>query len=373
MTPRSLTSLRIGLVGPLPPPTGGMANQTRQLAELLRAAGAQVTTVPVNARAWPRWFAGVPVLRAGLRLLPYLAALWRTAGHSDIFHVMANSGWSWHLFATPAVWVARCRGVPVVLNYRGGEAAAFLQHSALLVRFTMRQVTALVVPSDYLMIVFSRFGMGAEVIPNVVDMTRFHARTTMLSANPHLLVARHLEPLYDNATAIRAFQHVLAYFPQARLTIAGGGAQEGALRYLVHAQGIGRFVHFTGDLDPNAMAALYRSADIVLNPSLADNTPNSVLEAWASGVPVVSTNVGGIPHLAQDKINALLVPPSDPFAMGQACIALLRDAATWKKQAQAGQQAAKRHTWSCVQPALLDVYQRALAQPALRIRNEGHQ
>ena len=47
------------------------------------------------------------------------------------------------------------------------------------------------------------------------------------------------------------------------------------------------------------MASLYRRADIVMNPSLADNMPNSLLEAWASGVPVVSTNVGGIPYLAR--------------------------------------------------------------------------
>ncbi|MEO7160301.1 MAG: hypothetical protein ABIX00_07325, partial [Polaromonas sp.] len=82
-----------------------MANQTRQLGELLTAAGATVTTVQVNAPYRPRWVARVPVLRSVFRLMPYLAALWRAAGQVDIFHIMANSGWSWHLFAAPAVWV----------------------------------------------------------------------------------------------------------------------------------------------------------------------------------------------------------------------------------------------------------------------------
>ena len=54
-------------------------------------------------------------------------------------------------------------------------------------------------------------------------------------------------------------------------------------------------VDFVGRLDRAAMAALYRSASLMLNPSRTDNTPNSVLEAWASGVPVVSTRVGGVP------------------------------------------------------------------------------
>ena len=53
------------------------------------------------------------------------ARLWKTAGRVDVFHIMANSGWSWHLFAMPAVWIAKARNVPAVVNYRGGEAEQF--------------------------------------------------------------------------------------------------------------------------------------------------------------------------------------------------------------------------------------------------------
>jgi hypothetical protein len=114
-----LAGLHVGLVGPLPPPAGGMANQTRQLAELLRSAQADVSLVQSNAPYRPAWAGRVPVLRALFRLVPYLLRLWRAAGRSDVLHVMANSGWSWHLFAAPAIWVARWRQVPVVVNYRG--------------------------------------------------------------------------------------------------------------------------------------------------------------------------------------------------------------------------------------------------------------
>ncbi len=363
MTASGLHSLRIGLIGPLPPPSGGMANQTRQLGELLSAAGAHVTTVQVNAPYWPHWIARVPLARSLFRLLPYLSALWRAAGQSDVFHVMANSGWSWHLFAAPAVWVARCRGVTVVVNYRGGEAAEFLQQSAGLVRFTMRRVAALVVPSGFLQSVFRRFGMPAEIVPNIIDLSRFLPREPVRVGAPHLVVARNLEALYDNETAIRAFEIVQKQFPHARLTLAGSGPQEPYLRELVRTRGLTEAVRFTGRLERDAMAALYRSADLMLNPSLADNMPNSVLEAWASGVPVVSTNVGGIPHLAQDGVTASLVPPADPTAMAQACLALLSDEVLWRQRAQAGLQEAQRYTWSCVQPMLANVYRQALPQP----------
>jgi glycosyltransferase involved in cell wall biosynthesis len=330
----------------------------------LTAAGVFVSIVQVNRPYRPAWVGRIPLLRSMFRLIPYLVALWRVAGRVDVMHVMANSGWSWHLFATPAVWIAHWRGLPVVVNYRGGEAADFLQKSAEVVRMTMRRASALVVPSGFLVDVFARFAMKAEIVPNIVDLSRFRPRDAARADVPLLLVARNLEPLYDNLTAIRAFQLVLLQFPAARLAIAGSGPQEQELHAFVHAQNLQESVQFTGRLERDEMAALYRSADVLLNPSLADNMPNSLLEAWASGLPVVSTNVGGIPHLAEDGVTASLVPPRDPAAMAQACLAVLSDETTWQQRARAGLKEAQRYTWPSVRPLLLDVYRRALQQCA---------
>src|SRR5438093_11601386 len=145
-------------MGPLPHPAGGMANQTRQLAELLQREGATVLVIQVNAPYRPAWIANVFGVRAACRLLPYLAALWRAASRVQIFHVMANSGWSWHLFAAPAIWIGRLRGISVVVNYRGGEAEAFLARSSALVRRTMRCASVMVVPSGFLREIFDRYG-----------------------------------------------------------------------------------------------------------------------------------------------------------------------------------------------------------------------
>lgn len=354
--------IRIGLVGPLPPPFGGMANQTRQLAELLTNGGANVTVVQVNAPYGPVWVGHVPLLRSLFRLVPYLAELWQAAGRNDIFHIMANSGWSWHLFAVPAIWVAHYRGVAVVVNYRGGEAAEFLRGSGRLVRFSMRRARALLVPSGFLQDVFARHDLQADILPNIIDLSRFHPRDPVRTGAPHLLVARNLERLYDNETAVRAFQLVREEFPLARLTIAGSGPEAQRLQQFVQSLGLADGVRLSGRLDRDAMAELYRSADIVLNPSLADNMPNSLLEAWASGVPVVSTDVGGIPYLAQDGVTASLVPPADPVAMAQACVGLLTHEAMWRQRARAGVEEAQRYTWTCVQPVLADAYRLAMQQ-----------
>ncbi len=357
-----LTGLRIALVGPLPPPAGGIANQTEQLARLLREAGAEVELVQVNAAPRPAWLGAVRGLRAALRLAPYLCRLWRAAGRAQLVHVMANSGWSWHLHAAPAIWIARCRGKGVLVNYRGGEAMAFLKRRAAVVRYTMARAHALIVPSAFLAEVFSLHGMSAQIVPNIVDLGRFYP-AGLAAAPATILVARHLEPLYDQATALRAFAIVRRSLPEARLTICGEGPELQRLQQLAHTLALGDALRFTGKLDNAAMAALYRQSSLALNPSLADNMPISILEAWASGVPVVSTAVGGVPYLVRDGINGLLVPPQDAQAMAEAMLAILLAPQLARTLAEAGKLEARRYAWPQVAPLLLAQYRRVLRRP----------
>ncbi len=360
----SQAPLRVALVGPLPPPAGGMANQTRQLAELLRAEGLPVTLVQTNRPYAPAWLGHVRGLRALGRLLPYLWALWSACGRADVMHLMANSGWSWHLFAAPALWVARWRGVPVVVNYRGGGAPEFLARSTRRVRPQMRAAAALVVPSGFLQDVFARFQIAAQIVPNVVDLRRFSPADRVEASPPHLVVTRNLEPVYDNATALRAFAIVRQRHPSARLTVAGSGPERAALEALANALGLGEAVAFAGRLDRAEVAGLYRSATLMLNPSRTDNTPNSVLEAWACGVPVVSTRVGGVPYLVEHGRTGLLVPAQDPAAMAEAALSLIEQPALHTAMVDAGLREAQRYTWEQVRPLLLATYRRVLPAAA---------
>jgi len=352
--------LKVALVGPLAPPAGGMANQTRQLAELLREAGAQVELVQTNRPYAPAWAGRLPGLRAVFRLLPYLAALWQGCGRADVVHLMSNSGWAWHLFSVPAVWIAALRGKPVLVNYRGGEAAGFLARSAAQVRLTMRRAAVLAVPSGFLQQVFGQHGMPAAVLPNIVDLERYQPRAERRPLGAHVVVTRNLEPLYDNASAIKAFARLAAARPGARLTLAGSGPQQAELQALAAALGIAERVRFAGRLDRGEVAALLQDADVSLNPSLADNMPNSVLEALAAGVPVVSTRVGGVPFVVDDERTALLVPPGDAEAMARAMARLLDDAGLWRRLSDNGLAEVQRYTWQAVAPTLASLYRRAL-------------
>lgn len=351
-----LRGLKLGLVAPFPPPAGGMANQAQQLAALLRGEGCEVLCVRTNEPYRPRWIAGLPGVRALFRLLPYVLHLWRIAGRAQLFHVMANSGWSWHLFTAPAIWIARMRGVPVVLNYRGGEADAFMRGQRMWVMPSLRRVQCVAVPSGFLRDVFSKYGVNTVVLSNIIDLTRFVTRVYVPRETVQLIVTRNLEAIYDCATAIRAFAQIRQRFPLAHLTIAGRGPERENLIALSGELGIESAVSFPGSLDRAAMAALYASADLMINPSRVDNMPNSVLEALASGVPVVSTNVGGIPYLVEDGRTALLVPAGDEHAMADALLRVLESPDLARSMIEAGLQSVQQYSWTNMRDEFSKLY-----------------
>jgi glycosyltransferase involved in cell wall biosynthesis len=337
-----------------------MANQTRQLAKLLRGEGIAVEVVRSNAPVSPRWIADLRGVRAIARLVPYAASLWSACGRCDVVHLMANSGWAWHLFAAPALWIAAMRGKPVVVNYRGGEAERFLSRSSRIVRMSLRRARIVAVPSRFLHKVFAGHGIVTEVVPNVVDLTLFAPRGSPRPRPeaPHMVVTRNLEAIYDNETAIRALVIVRRAFPSSRMSIAGTGPELDRLRQVALECGVEAAVTFVGRLEREAIAALYQSADVAVNPSRVDNMPNSILEALASGVPVVSTDVGGIPDMVEHGRTALLVPPQDPQAMAESIVRLFNDRALAQRIASAGLADVQQFGWSAVRQKWLDIYAR---------------
>ncbi|MEK7792847.1 MAG: glycosyltransferase family 4 protein [Pseudomonadota bacterium] len=360
----NVSRLHIGLVGPLPPPYGGMANQTRQLERLLQQEGISVDLVQVNGPYQPVWVGRIWGLRAIFRLVPYLIHLWQAASKVQLFHIMANSGWSWHLFAAPAIWIAWFKGKPVIVNYRGGEAEAFFQQSFFWIKPSLLRTRTIIVPSGFLKAVFAKNGFSATIVPNIIDLTKFSAnirhKTTHDPDFPHIIVTRNLESIYDNATAIRAFRVVKNIFHNARLTIAGSGPERQMLEDLVDELVLQDAVTFAGRIDNDAMADLYRTADLMVNASLVDNMPISILEALASSVPVVSTSAGGIPFLVEHGKTALLVPIQDPIAMSEAILQVLKNPVITQNLVKQGLESIQKYTWPFVKNHLLAIYVQVL-------------
>jgi glycosyltransferase involved in cell wall biosynthesis len=256
-----------------------------------------------------------------------------------------------------------------VVNYRGGEAETFLDRSGAVVLKTLRGASALAVPSEFLQQVFARRGVPSEVVPNIVDMERFRpAGSVRRPGIAHVVVARSLEPIYDIATALRAFALVHEKMPEARLTVAGSGPEREALQALAAELRIVAAVDFCGRFDRDQMAELYRSASVVINPSRVDNMPNSVLEAMASGAPVVSTDVGGVPFILKNGVTGLLVAAGNHAAMAAAARRVLGEPDLAERLRAAALAEVQQYAWPRVRQRWTDVYASVLSGARVVVR-----
>ena len=334
---------------------GGQGVQARALVEGLRADGQQVMFVPINPR-FPRPFGALRRLR-GVRTLVnqslYLPGLARLAA-IDVAHVFSASYASFLLAPLPAMAMARALNKHVVLHYHSGEADDHLANWGALVHPWLRLAHHIVVPSEYLREVFGRYGHTAHVIPNVVDLSRFAYRTRR-PLRPHLLSTRNLEPHYRVDVIIQAYARLKPRVPEATLTIAGYGSEEARLRLLVKSTGLPD-VRFIGRVEPEDMPRVYDDADIFLNASVVDNQPVSILEAFAAGLPVVSTPTGDIGALVRHHDTGLLVPPFDPGAIASAVEWLLAHPDRAGDFAQRAHASTARYTWPAVREAWAAMY-----------------
>lgn len=349
---------RVCVVGPLPPPSGGMANQCEQLLRLMDAeVDVVMTLICSNAACRPAWLGRVPYVRALGRLLPYLWRLWVEAGRNDVMHIFANSGWAWHLVAWPALTIGRFRGIGIIVNYRGGLADPFFSSAPRYVLSSLAAANLRVTPSAYLHRVFAKHGLTAQTIPNIIDFSRFAFGVVReVGDAPHLVVTRNLEAIYDIAMALRAFRRVRSAFPRATLTVAGSGPDLHALQRQVADLDLTDCVTFPGRIDNADIPQLYAVADCMLNPSTVDNMPISILEAMASGVPLVSTDAGGIPDLVDSGRTGWLVPVGDDKAMADRAIALLRDRAARRAMCEAARSHVDAFAWPTVRAQWLAAY-----------------
>ena len=280
--------LGIGLVAASLDILGGQGVQAVALAAALRREGVDVRFIPIDPPFPPglRWLRRVPCARTLLNQALYLPGLLGLR-RVDVAHLFSASYWSFLLGPVPAIVAARALRKRVVLHYHSGEAEDHLARFGPLVHPWLRLVDEIVVPSDYLRRVFERHGYRPRVIRNVVDTSRFRYRDRM-PLRPRLLSTRNFEPHYRVENTLKAFAILRRRHPDATLTLAGYGSQEARLRRLADALGTGG-IHFVGRVEPPSVPALYDRADIFLNSSVVDNQPVSILEAFASGLPVVST------------------------------------------------------------------------------------
>jgi glycosyltransferase involved in cell wall biosynthesis len=356
--------IKVAFVAPSLRILGGQAVQADRLLRAWNTdPDVEAWLVPVNPLppAALRWTLGVKYARTVATEMTYIPLLVRELSRADVVHVFSASYASFLLAPLPAMIIAKALGRPVVLNYRSGEAPDHLQRSAV-ARKTIAQVNLNVVPSRFLLEVFGGFGIDASIIPNIVDPETFRYRERN-PLRPRLVSTRNFDALYNVAATIRAFRLVQDRCPDAALTLVGGGPQEPELRALVEQLGL-RHVTFAGRVKPEEVAGFYAANDIYIQSPNIDNMPTSVIEAFASGLPVVSTDAGGVPAILTHDEHGLLAQLADYETLGHHVLRLLEHPDYARQLARNAYATTHACTWPSVREQWVRAYRSVL--PASR-------
>jgi glycosyltransferase involved in cell wall biosynthesis len=195
---------------------------------------------------------------------------------------------------------------------------------------------------------------GLHVVRCGIDTERFAARAPCEAGGPKtILCVAALERRKGHRVLLEAFARLRAGGADARLRLVGDGGERASLEARARELGVAGDVEFLGAVAHDRLPALYAAADVFCLPSFAEGVPTVLMEAMAIGVPVVATNIMGVPELVEHERDGLLVPPARADLLAAALARLLADAGLRERFAARGRE------------RVLADYDRARAVPAL--------
>jgi glycosyltransferase involved in cell wall biosynthesis len=230
----------------------------------------------------------------------------------------------------------------------------------------MRSVDVVAVPSSYFAEIFRDFNLPSQVVSNIADLAAFRYRVRD-PIRPRFISTRHFEPIYNVPCTLRAFARVQARYPDATLVLAGGGSEERQLRHLARQLAL-RGVTFTGPVTQRMISALYDAADVYVQTPVIDNMPGSLVEAFASGLPVVATRVGGVPVILKHGVHGLLAPSDDDEAVARQMMYVLEHPDVARRMATAARSSSNAYDAAVVREKWRAVYFAVASANAARVR-----
>jgi glycosyltransferase involved in cell wall biosynthesis len=201
-----------------------------------------------------------------------------------------------------------------------------------------------------------------DVVPFGVDTTVFRPVDDGGGGDHVVGVVKSLEHRYGIDAFIRAIPAVVRVVPETRFVIAGGGRLEPSLRALADELGVSDRVTFLGRVPHEDVPSVVAGLSVAVNPTaVPESFGVAVLEASACAVPVVATDVGGVPEVCVDRVTGIMVRPGDPGQMAAAIVELLGDASLRSSMGDAGRRyVVANFEWSVTVDRMLTVLQEAV-------------
>ena len=236
----------------------------------------------------------------------------------------------------------------LIMFLHGGNLPVYTQKHPKTVHRLFKMADFIASPSEYLAVFGRSIGYNVTVIPNVIELDDYNFIPREKLA-PKLFWMRNFHPTWNPMMAIRVVDVLIKEYPDIKLVMAGpdkGFRVE--CEGLVKELNLGNHISFPGFLDKEQKKYYFDNNDIYLNTNIVDNTPLALIEASASGMPVITTEVGGIPYIFKNEDNALLVESDNVQQMADAVKRLIDNPELAAKLSSNGRQFALSYSWESV-------------------------
>ncbi|MBC7086103.1 MAG: glycosyltransferase family 4 protein [Methanomethylovorans sp.] len=211
------------------------------------------------------------------------------------------------------------------------------------------------------------------VIPNGIDLDKFSDGQNLNKADLNLnhkynsirkeqkiIFVGTLRPIKGVRYLIEAMTIIKKTNPYTKLIIIGDGQERGSLEKLTYDLDLRTHVSFLGKVSNDEIPKYMKGSDVLVLPSLSESFGIVNIEAMASGVPIVSTNVGGLSYIIKDGVNGFLVNPKDPGSIAEKCLQILNDSNLKEQMSKNNLSEAEKYSWDKIVERLLEVYKKGL-------------
>jgi len=283
-------------------------------------------------------------------------------------------------FGFPTGWLCyrTANKLPYIISLRGSDVPG--AHARLTVDYKIlsplfkaiwKKATVLVACSEGLKNRALQFlpSIPIDVIPNGVELERFHPAKSKKDENilklltvGRLSVTKRVEMLIDAVEMLHKDGR------KVHFTIVGGGAMEQKLRQIVLERGLGDIIEITGRIESEKMPELYRQNDIFISASMQEGMSNAMLEAMASGLPIITTRCEGVEELIAD--NGIIVEKANGKDIADAIRSLIQNQQVCISMSAAARKRAKQFSWKSVATQYIHGYRKVLEKCQDKLQNK---
>jgi len=279
--------------------------QAMEMASMFRSNGYEVLTVSKFKNRFLR-----------LLHLVYFTIANRKKYDAGMIQVFSGLSLYWEIIVA---YILKRLKKEIILTTRGGSIPAKMKISPGRYLYLFRKANKITCPSNFIVHELEKFGIKAEKIDNCIDVSKYKY-VKKKSIQPVIFWMRAFSPIYNPEMAVRVIDELKNSYGYSNVKMYMGGPDLGlkeSLKLMIDKMKLKDNIELVGFLNMKKKQFFVNQCDIYMCTNAIDNTPVSFLEMMAFGLPIVSTNVGGIPFLVEDNVTACLVDSGDHQAMAR--------------------------------------------------------